>query len=128
MPNAPIDIVRRFWQIMGENDFELASQCLTEDFRLHWPQTGEVLEGRRNFAELNAAYPAEGLWRFDLRKIVADGMQVVTEVGVTDGARRDTAITFHTVREDLIAMQREFWPDPYDAPEWRSSWVRQPKL
>lgn len=113
---------------MASNDFHAASLCLTEDFRLHWPQSGEVVEGRAHFAELNTAYPAQGKWSFDLRRIVADGAQVVTEVGVTDGDMRATALTFHTVRDDLIALQREFWPDPFEAPSWRSDWVRRPKL
>lgn len=123
---TPHQVVRRFWQAMGRNDFHAASLCLTEDFRLHWPQSGEVLEGRADFAALNAAYPANGPWVFDLRRIVGDGVQIVTEVRVSDGVVQATALTFHTVRGDLIAFQREFWPDPFEAPAWRAQWMRQP--
>jgi hypothetical protein len=112
---------------MATNDFTAASRCLTDDFRLHWPQSGEMVEGRADFAALNAAYPAAGPWTFDLRRIVGEGDQIVTEVGVSDGVMRATALTFHTVRGDLIALQREFWPDPFEAPEWRAAWVRRPK-
>ena len=119
-------VVRGFWQAMATNDFHAASLCLTEDFRLQWPQSDEMIEGRENFAAVNAAYPAQGLWTFDLRRIVGEGDQIVTEVGVSDGTMRATALTFHTVRGDLIALQREFWPDPFEAPEWRARWVRVP--
>jgi hypothetical protein len=112
---------------MATNDFTAASRCLTDDFRLHWPQSGEMVEGRADFAALNAAYPAAGPWTFDLRRIVGEGDQIVTEVGVSDGVMRATALTFHTVRGDLIALQREFWPDPFEAPAWRAAWVRRPK-
>ena len=122
---APHQVVRRFWRTMGTNDFDAASLCLTEDYRLHWPQSGEVVEGRANFAALNRAYPAHGPWTFDLRRMVGDGVQIVTEVSVSDGVRRDTALTFHTVRGSLIAMQREFWPEPFAAPDWRARWVRR---
>lgn len=111
---------------MATNDFEGASLCLTEDFRLQWPQSDEIIEGRENFAALNAAYPAKGLWTFDLRRIVGDGDQIVTEVLVSDGDTRATALTFHTVRGNLIALQREFWPGPFEPPSWRSAWVRLP--
>ena len=124
----PQAVVRRFWRVMGTNDFHAASLCLTEDFRLQWPQSGEIIEGRENFAAINTAYPASGPWTFDLRRIIADGVQVVTEVVVSDGDMKATALTFHTVREDLIALQREFWPDPFEAPEWREAWVRRPGL
>lgn len=85
-----------------------------------------MIEGREAFAALNTAYPAKGPWTFDLRRIVGDGDQIVTEVGVSDGTMRATALTFHTVRGDLIAFQREFWPDPFEAPAWRTAWVRRP--
>ena len=126
MSTAAQKVVRRFWQVMASNDFHAASLCLTQDFCLHWPQSGEMVEGRENFAALNTAYPANGLWAFDLRRIVGDGDQIVTEVGISDGVTCATALTFHTVRGDLIALQREFWPDPFDAPEWRAKWVRRP--
>lgn len=126
MSGAAQAVVRRFWKAMATNDFHAASLCLTEDYRLQWPQSGEIIEGRENFAHINAAYPAQGLWTFDLRRIVGEGDQIVTEVGISDGEMRATAITFHTVRGDLIALQREFWPDPFQAPEWRRRWVRLP--
>jgi hypothetical protein len=44
-------------------------------------------------------------------------------VDVTDGAVAATAVTFHTIRGDLISRQVEYWPDPFDAPAWRAGWV-----
>ncbi|MEJ6390671.1 nuclear transport factor 2 family protein [Gymnodinialimonas ulvae] len=126
MSAAAQTVVRRFWKAMASNDFHVASLYLTEDFRLQWPQSGEIVEGRENFAALNTAYPASGPWTFDLRRIVGEGDQIVTEVAISDGDLHATAITFHTVRGELIALQREFWPDPFEAPEWRRGWVRLP--
>jgi hypothetical protein len=120
---TPREVVLAYWEAMRGNDFAAASLWLTEDFRLDWPQSGEAILGREDFAAINIAYPAAGPWRFDLRKLIADGPEVVTEFGVTDGALRATAITFHTVRGPLIAAQREYWPDPYDPPPWRAAWV-----
>lgn len=120
-------VVRNFWRVMATNDFHAASLCLTDDFRLHWPQSGEMVEGRADFAALNTAYPAAGRWTFDVRRIVGEGVQIVTEVAISDGEVHATALTFHTVRGDLIALQREFWPDPFEAPAWRAQWVRRPR-
>lgn len=123
MTDTPSDVVKRFWQVMGSNDFDAASLLLTEDFEYYMPQSREYLTGRKNFAGLNATYPAQGAWRFDLRRLVADGAQVVSEVGVTDGAMQATAVTFHTVRDQMIWRQVEYWPDPYPAPANRAKWV-----
>ena len=123
MSATPRDVVERFWQVMGGNDFHAASLLLAEDFEYFMPQTGEYLSGRASFAGLNADYPAQGRWRFDLRRILQDGAQVVTEVGVTDGSMQAVAITFHQVRGGLIWRQVEYWPDSYPAPESRARYV-----
>ncbi len=120
---TPKAVVLAFWEAMGTNDFTQASLYLTEDFEGHWPQSGELIRGRENFAALNSAYPANGIWRFELRSLVAEGDEVVTDVGVTDGTVSARAITFHRVTGPLIARQVEYWPDPFEPPAWRSRWV-----
>ncbi|MGR5210499.1 nuclear transport factor 2 family protein [Vibrio rotiferianus] len=117
------DVVLNFWKAMEGNDFFAAAECFTPDCEVIWPLTKEVIRGRKNFAELNSAYPAEGEWTFTIERIVADGEQVVTDVVVSDGVRTDRAITFHTVREGLICKQVEYWPEEYAAAQWRSKWV-----
>jgi len=119
------DIVLNFWKAMEGNDFFAAAECLTPDCEVIWPLTKEVIRGRKNFAELNSAYPAEGEWTFTIERIVADGEQVVTDVVVSDGVRSDRAITFHIVREGLICKQVEYWPEEYAAAPWRSKWVER---
>ncbi|QBF33721.1 nuclear transport factor 2 family protein [Thalassococcus sp. S3] len=117
-------VVQGFWKAMGSNDFHAASLCLSEDYRCLWPQSGEIIEGRAAFAEINLRYPAAGPWYFEVLRCVVEGPQVVTDVAVTDGVLKARAITFHTVRNGLITEQVEYWPDPYDAPTWRGAWVR----
>lgn len=116
-------IVLAYWQAMESNDFAAASQWLSEDFELVWPQSAERIRGRENFAALNSHYPAKGRWQFSIERIVSQGEQVVTDVCVTDGERQDRAITFHTVQGERITKQIEYWPENYPAPEWRAKWV-----
>lgn len=116
-------IVLAYWQAMESNDFAAASQWLSEDFELVWPQSAERIRGRENFAALNSHYPAKGRWQFSIERIVSQGEQVVTDVSVTDGERQDRAITFHTVQGERITKQIEYWPENYPAPEWRAKWV-----
>ena len=117
------NIVRNFWNTMATNDFTAASHFLSEDFTGDWPQSGERIVGRANFAAINATYPAKGPWQFDVQRLVANDDEVVTDVAITDGDLMARAITFHMIRNDLIARQIEYWPDPYDAPTWRAQWI-----
>lgn len=115
--------VLAFWQAMQSNDFASASLFLSPDFEGYWPQSGELILGRENFVAINSKYPTQGKWQFEIHSVVCEGEQVVTDVSVTDGKQKARAITFHTVQDGLISQQKEFWPDPMPALEWRAKWV-----
>lgn len=121
----PREIIEQFWQRMESNDFYAVSELLHDDFVLDWPQSGERIRGRENFAALNTAYPAEGKWHFTINHFLVEGDSVVTDVSVTDGKLHDRVITFSTVRDGKIWKQVEFWPEPFEAPAWRAQWVMQ---
>ena len=123
MMTTPKAIVQTFWDTMQTNDFEAASRLLSENYVLHWPQSGERVEGRANFAAINQAYPAHGVWRFEVYRLVAEGAEVVSDVSVTDGKVSGRVITFSTIEDGLITAQLEFWPEAFTAPTWRSAWV-----
>src|SRR4026208_1851861 len=118
-------IVEEFWRSMETNDFYAAAERLHDDFVLEWPQSGERIRGRDNFAALNTAYPAAGTWHFRINRIVSEDDLVVTDVSVTDGKRTDRAITFSTIRDGKIWKQIEFWPAPFEPPAWRVQWVEK---
>ncbi|EOU2461678.1 nuclear transport factor 2 family protein [Vibrio navarrensis] len=118
------EVVLAFWQAMKSNNFAKASEWLSVDFEGFWPQSRELIVGRENFTAINSYYPANGAWRFDIHSVVGDGATVVTDVSITDGVQKARAITFHTVKNGLICKQKEFWPEPMPAPEWRAQWVK----
>lgn len=116
-------MVLAYWQAMNSNDFAAASLWLAEDFRNIAPQSAEVICGRDNFVAVNANYPANGRWVFVVNTVVQEAQRVVTDVSISDGVVSARAITFHTVANDLIVEQTEYWPDDYPAPAWRREWV-----
>ena len=118
-------ILENFWGTMETNDFHTASQLLHDEYTLEWPQSGERILGRDNFAAINTNYPSEGKWHFTINHIVAEGDMVVTDVAATDGKIIGRAITFSTIRDEKIWKQVEFWPDPFEAPEWRAQWIQK---
>lgn len=118
-------VLENFWEAMKTNDFYAVAELLHNDYILEWPQSGERIRGRENFAALNTHYPAHGTWRFAINQIVVEGDLVVTDVMVTDGLRTDRAITFSTVQGGKILKQVEFWPEPFEAPAWRAQWVEK---
>ena len=118
-------VIEAFWATMQTNDFKAAGEFLHDEFLLEWPQSGERIRGRANFVAVNEDYPAHGRWEFIVHRILAEGQEVVSDVEVTDGVITGRVITFSTIRDGKIMRQIEFWPDPFEPPEWRAEWVEK---
>jgi hypothetical protein len=104
---------------MESNDFASVGEVLSEDFVLEWPQSGERIRGRENFGRMNQEYPAHGIWKFTINRILVDGDEAVSDVSVTDGVQQGRAISFFSISNSKINTLLEFWPDPFPAPEHR---------
>jgi ketosteroid isomerase-like protein len=118
-------VVEQFWKAMQSNDFSAVGELLHEEYLLEWPQSGERVRGRENFVAINENYPAHGRWEFTVHRILAEGDEVVSDVDVTDGVIRGRVITFSRIQDGKILHQTEFWPDPFEAADWRSQWVEK---
>lgn len=118
------EVVARFWERMSAADWEGVAGLLADDFVAEWPQSAERIRGRAAFVAVNRHYP--GSWAIAVRRVVADGDRVATEVGMTDrtGERASVvAVSFFELRDGRIARETDWWPEPYAAPAWRSRWV-----
>ena len=96
-----VEVAQEFWRLMATNDFHSVASVLADEFVLEWPQTGERIRGAERFARMNHEYPAQGLWRFAINRLIGTEAEAVSDVTVTDGSR-------------IYAVTRlvEFWPEP----------------
>ena len=99
MAARAVTIVEEFWKLMATNDFRSVGSLLAEDFMLDWPQSGERIRGRDNYAAMNEQYPAKGLWTFTINRIAGNDDEAVSDVSVTDGVQQARAISFFTVEK-----------------------------
>ena len=120
-----IEVVESFWKLMATNNFRSVGLLLSDDFILEWPQSGERIRGRDNFAAMNEEYPAHGRWEFTVNKIIGNDVEAVSDVSVTDGVQQARVISFFTIRNGRILRMTEFWPDNYPAPENRRHLVER---
>ena len=105
--------MHRFWELMATNDFRSVGALLADDFVLDWPQSGERIRGRDNYAAMNEQYPAHGRWTFVLNRIVGNDQEAVSDVSVSDGVQTARAISFFEIRDEKILKMVEYWPDPF---------------
>ena len=118
-----VDVAREFWRLMATNDFAAVAAVLAPEFVLEWPQSNERIRGSERFAQMNREYIAHGPWRFTVRRVFGDECEAVSEVDVTDGVQRATAISFFAVAGGKIERLVEYWPEPYDPPAGRAHLV-----
>ncbi len=116
-------VVEQLWQAMDRFDFEAAGDLLHEDYVCEWPQSRERIRGRDNFVAVNKNYP--GRWRIAIQRLIASGNQVATEVTLSYDGQILRAVSFFELRDGKIVRETDYWPEPYDAPEWRAQWVER---
>jgi ketosteroid isomerase-like protein len=122
-----IEIVKKFWQLMATNDFRSVGSLLAEDFVLEWPQSGERIRGRDNYATMNEQYPTTtGRWTFTINRLIGNDDEAVTDVSVSDGVQNARAISFFELQKGKIVKMVEFWPDPFVGLENRKHLVEKP--
>ena len=115
------EAVEGLWRAINARDFNAAGDLLHDDFVCEWPQSRERIRGRANFIAVNRDYP--GNWSITVRRVVASGDEAATEVSIRIDGRTDVAVSFFELRDGKILRETDYWPEPYDAPEWRARWV-----
>jgi len=123
MPSFAVDLIKKYWKLMGTNDFRSAGSILSDDFVLEWPQSGERIRGRDNFAAMNEQYPANGRWTFTVNRLVGTDDEAVSDVTVGDGVQIARVISFFEVRDRQIAKMVEYWPEKFVARDNRKHLV-----
>lgn len=120
-----LSLAREFWRLMATNDFFSVSAVLADDFVAEWPQSRERIRGAEHYARINADYPANGPWRFEVHRVVGGEAEAVTDVTFTDGVQTARVISFFTVANGRITRMVEYFPDPYDPPANRAHLVER---
>jgi ketosteroid isomerase-like protein len=119
---SPAEVVRRMWDLFQARAWDDAMDCFHPDLVVEYPVSRERFESAERFVAMNAAYP-EG-WTIDVRRIVAEGDAVVSEVAVPQGADKHVSLAFSSVRDGRIARIKEYWvlEDSEEQPDWRTEY------
>jgi ketosteroid isomerase-like protein len=119
--------VERLWRLFEAREWEKAGQEFHDDFEAVWPHTGEVFRGRANFIAVNENFPPIGDWHIHIKRIVAEGDLVVSEIAVTHDYGLSHAASFFEMKEGRIFRLTEYWVEAGSEkpPEWRAQWVER---
>jgi len=114
-------IARSWWMHNDARDFTAAAALCATRCTIDWPLSGERFPTPGDWAAAMEHYP--GLWRCMVQTLVASEDRAVTIARIFDATTSVTAISLFRVTDGRITELVEYWPEPYDPPEWRARWV-----
>src|SRR5918996_92030 len=108
--NAGRDTIERFWTALARKDFDSALSLVHDDFEERYPQSGEVIRGKRNFEGLLKNFPGFPSIHH-VRTRGAGGAWQVCEV--------------IEMREGKLWRIQAFFGQPFEPAEWRAQWAER---
>jgi hypothetical protein len=103
--------LERHWAASDANDFAVEHEIYREDAVLHYPQSGERIQGRRKIQDSRTLQPSEK--RFAVQRIIGEGDFWVTEYVLSyDGAPSYT-VSIMEFRDGKVARETQYFADPF---------------
>ena len=118
-----MSILRRHWD-NAATDQEITHEIYHDDAVCDYPQSGEVIHGRRNLQALRSHHPARPSG-FEVRRIAGEGNFWVTEYVINYAGKRAYTVSIMEFRQGKVSHETQYFADPFDAPAWRAQWVER---
>src|SRR4051812_43523257 len=93
-----------------------------DDIVCEYPQSREIIHGRRNLQALRTHHPGKPS-DFTVRRIVGVGDLWVTEYQINYGGKRAFTVSVMEFRDGKVSHETQYFADPFEAPGWRAQWV-----
>ena len=117
-------VLERLFAFVGA-DVERADEIYREDAVLEFPQSGERFEGRATFTEWRRQYPvgADDMRFRVVRSTVCEDFAATELTASYDqGATWVFGVQLLDFSGDLVARERIYVAEGWEAPEWRAPW------
>jgi ketosteroid isomerase-like protein len=115
------DTIRQFVESINNREMDMFDAVYHDDVVIHWPQSGEVIRGKKNIRELRQAYPTPPT--ATLNRIVGSGDLWAIEMVFDYDGDRFHVIVIHHWRDGLVVSETSYYAAPFQAPVWRAQWV-----
>jgi len=117
-------LIERFFTALESRDWTGFVEVLHPDVVYEIPQSRERIRGRDRYVQFNREFPGD--WHVTPTQILTDGAAGVGRFQWQLGQQPiEEAFVFFGVRDGLLAMVTDFWPEPYDPPPGREHLVER---
>ena len=115
-------LLDRHWAASNSGDQEAEHDIYADGVVVEYPQSGEVIRGRRTIQELRTKYPAAKR-TFAVREITGSGDIWVTEYVLTYDGKPAYTVSIMRFEAGKVVHETQYFADPFEAPAWRASLV-----
>ena len=114
--------IDRHWAASAAGDQAAEHDIYHDEAVCEYPQSGEIIHGRRNLQALRSHHPGKPSG-FTVRRIVGDGELWVTEYQIDYGGKRAFTVSIMEFGDGRVLHETQYFADPFEAPAWRAQWV-----
>jgi hypothetical protein len=115
--------IQQFVEAINAREMDLFDAIYHDDVVIEWPQSGEVIRGKKNIRELREAYPTPPT--ATLRRVVGSADLWAIEMVFDYDGDRFHVVLIHEWRDGLVARETSYYAAPFEAPAWRARWVER---
>jgi hypothetical protein len=109
------------WVASDANDFELEHTIYQEDAVLEYPQSGELIRGRRNIQASRFAQPNKK--RFTVRRILGTADLWVTEFVLTYDGKPSYTVSIMEFKDGKVIRETQYFGDAFEPGASREQFV-----
>jgi ketosteroid isomerase-like protein len=103
--------LERHWAASDADDFEAEHEIYREDAVLSYPQSGEVIRGRRNIRQSRFVQPNKK--RFTVQRMIGSGDLWVTEFVLSYDGKPSYTVSIMEFRDGKVAHETQYFADPF---------------
>jgi ketosteroid isomerase-like protein len=119
---ATLAMINRLLDGVDRGDISVMDEVFHDDAVMEWPASREQVVGAENRRAVYSHMPV--LPKVSNRHIYGTGDLWVAEVTLTYDTKSFAAVLIFKLRHGKIATEVGYWAEPFDAPEWRSEWIK----
>lgn len=117
------DTLERFFQALARHDVDAAADLLHDDHVGEYPQSGERINGKGDWRKIAENYP--GLPTMTDHSFKLSGDLAIDEMVCEYEGHRVYVCAISELQDGKIKKAREYFAEPFEAPEWRAQWVEK---
>jgi hypothetical protein len=116
-------VIKRLISCINGKKIDVMDELFHEDAIMDWPQSNELVIGGDNRRAIYKSFPT--LPRITPRRIIGNGDLVVAEATLDYGKSAIyKAVFIFEFTRGKISRETAYWSEPFEAPSWRSKWVK----